>query len=376
MSKLNSARTLKTALSLAVIALIFAAMLAYFPAALAQAYSGFPTFSILSVVKDVSVTIQTNNLPPNQTFTVRMGPIGTKAIGGTVVGTTDSGAGGALKLTYNIPASLKGSAQIAIRMDSPAGYFAYNWFDNVTQGSTTGTVSPTKTPGTATPTKTPGTATPTKTPLGTAYTGIPTFSIVSVVPDTSVTIKTNNFPAGKTFVVRMGAFGTKAIGGIEVAKTESGSGGAFEKTYNIPASLKGSARIAIRMDSTTGGYFAYNWFNNASTAVTTGTPAPTKIPGYSGFPTFSISAVVEDASVTIKAKNVPPNQTFTVRMGAYGTRAVGGTVVGTKESGAGGEFEATYTIPAALKGAEKIAIRMDSPAGYFAFNWFWNNTYP
>jgi hypothetical protein len=328
------------------------------------------------VVKDVSVTIQTNNLPPNQTFTVRMGPIGTKAIGGTVVGTTDSGAGGTLKLTYNIPASLKGSAQIAIRMDSPAGYFAYNWFDNVTFGATTGTVSPTKTPGTATPTKTPAAGTPTKTPVGTTYSGIPTFSIVSVVTDTSVTIKTNNFPANKTFVVRMGAFGTRAIGGIEVGTTESGSGGAFEKTYNIPASLKGSAKIAIRMDSTTGGYFAYNWFYNSSTAVTTGTPGPTKIPGYSGYPTFSISAVVKDTSVTIKAKNVPPNQTFTVRMGAYGTRAVGGTVVGTKESGAGGEFEATYTIPAGLKGAEKIAIRMDSPAGYFAFNWFWNDTYP
>ncbi len=360
-------KTVKMALSLALILILIVAFTAYFPASLAKAYSGYPTFSILSVVKDVSVTIQTNNLPPNQTFTVRMGPIGTKAIGGTVVGTTDSGAGGTLKLTYNIPDSLKGSAQIAIRMDSTSGYYAYNWFDNVTQGAATGTVSPTKTPGTATPTKTPS---------GTVYSGIPTFSIVTVVTDTSVTVKTNNFPANKTFVVRMGAMGTKAIGGIEVGSTESGSGGSFEKTFNIPASLKGSAQIAIRMDSTTGGYYAYNWFYNSTKAAVTGTPGPTKIPGYSGYPTFSISAVVEDNSVTIKAKNVPPNQTFTVRMGAYGTRAVGGTVVGTKDSGAGGEFEATYSIPAALKGSEKIAIRMDSPAGYYAFNWFWNNTYP
>lgn len=380
MEKAMRSKAIQRLLGLAVILLLVMAVALHFPATLVKAYTGFPTFSILGVVKDVSVTIQTNNLPPNQTFTVRMGPIGTKAIGGTVVGTTDSGAGGTLKLTYNIPASLKGSAQIAIRMDSPAGYFAYNWFDNVTFGTTTGTVVPTSTPGaptpTKTPTKTPGTGTPTKTPAVTSYSGIPTFNIVSVVPDTSVTIKTNNFPANKTFVVRMGAFGTKAIGGVEVGTTESGSGGAFEKTFNIPASLKGLARIAIRMDSTTGGYFAYNWFYNSSTAVTTTTPGPTKIPGYSGYPTFSISAVVKDASVTIKAKNVPPNQTFTVRMGAYGTRAVGGTVVGTKDSGAGGEFEATFNIPAGMKGAEKIAIRMDSPAGYFAYNWFWNNTYP
>ncbi len=386
---LDSTKMIKTALSLLAILLILSLLVAHFPAAMVRAYSGYPTFSILSVVKDTSVTIQTNNLPPNQTFTVRMGLIGTKAIGGTVVGTTDSGAGGTLKLTYTIPDALKGKAQIAIRMDSPAGYFAYNWFDNVTQGSATGTVVPTKAPGTTTPTKTPGTTTPTKTAtlIGTAYKGIPTFSIVSVVADTSVTIKTNNFPAGKTFVVRMGAFGTKGIGGVEVGTTESGSGGSFEKTYNIPASLKGAARIAIRMDSTTGGYFSYNWFYNSAQAVTstpaktttagtTTTPVKTPIPGYSGIPTFSIKTVVKDSSVTIIAKNFPPNQTFTVRMGEYGTKAVGGTTVGTKESGAGGSFEATYTIPDGLKGDAKIAIRMDSPAGFFAYNWFYNSTYP
>ncbi len=376
-------KQIKTALSLVAILLILALLVANFPASLVRAYSGYPTFSILAVVKDTSVTVQTNNLPPNQTFTVRMGLIGTKAVGGTIVGTTDSGAGGTLKLTYTIPDALKGKAQIAIRMDSPAGYYAYNWFDNVTQGSATGTVVPTKAPGTTTPTKTPGATTPTKTatPAGTAVKGIPTFSIVSVVEDTSVTIKTNNFPAGKTFVVRMGAFGTKGIGGVEVGTTESGSGGSFEKTYNIPASLKGSARIAIRMDSTTGGYFSYNWFYNSPLTATgtpakTTTPAKTAIPGYSGIPTFSISAVVKDSSVTIKAINFPPSQTFTVRMGKYGTKAIGGTTVGTKESGAGGSFEATYTIPDGLKGLEKIAIRMDSPAGFYAFNWFYNSTYP
>ena len=40
-----------------------------------------------------------------------------------------------------------------------------------------------------------------------AYSGIPTFSIVSVEKNTSVTIKTNNFPAGDTYTVTMGPYG-------------------------------------------------------------------------------------------------------------------------------------------------------------------------
>ena len=51
---------------------------------------------------------------------------------------------------------------------------------------------------------------------------IPTFSIVSVVADTSVTIKTYNFPADQTFTVRMGAYGTLGVGGIIVTTTDSG----------------------------------------------------------------------------------------------------------------------------------------------------------
>lgn len=333
----------------------------------AQAYSGYPTFDIVSVDKDVSVTIQTKNLPPDQTFTVRMGKIGTKAIGGEIVSTFDSGDGGAQKLTFNIPASLKGLALIAIRMDSPSGYYAYNWFTNaaVTPSATTTATT------TATITKTPSaTTTATASP---GYSGIPTFSIVSVVEDSKVTIKTNNFPADQTFTVRMGAYGTKGIGGTVAGTTDSGKGGVFEATYDIPEGLAGSYRIAIRLDSPSG-YFSYNWFYNSdSTGGTVTTPAA---PAYSGIPTFSIQSVVEDTSVTIKTNNFPANQKFTVKMGAYGTKGIDGTVVGTTDSASGGAFEATYTIPAALKGSTRIAIRLESENGYYAYNWFYNTTAP
>jgi hypothetical protein len=314
-----------------------------------------PTFSIVTVVTDTSVTIRTTNFPANQMFTVRMGAYGTQAIGGIVVGTTNSGAGGSFEETYAIPAALAGSYRIAIRMDSPGGYFAYNWFYN----------------STAVVTPVPGTVVP-------PVSGIPTFGIQAVVKDTSVTILTNNFPPNQTFTVRMGAMGTKGIGGIVVGTTDSGTGGAFTATYAIPAALAGSYQIAIRMDSPQG-FFAYNWFYNNTTGVVTPvppivTPGEPTTPPYVGIPTFSIQAVVRDVSVTILTNNFPPNQNFTVRMGPYGTAGIGGTVVATTNSGAGGSFVETYTIPAGLAGSSRIAIRLESPQGFFAYNWFWNNT--
>jgi hypothetical protein len=213
------------------------------------AYSGIPTFGILAVTRNVDVTIRCHNYPAGQIFTARMAAYGTAAVGGIVVGQFDSGSGGDFDITFNIPAELANLGRIAIRTDSSEGFFAYNWFWNNTTSSGEST-GPTSTP-------VPGA---TATPVPPAYTGIPTFSITSVVKDDSVTITTNNFPADQTFTVRMGPYGTAAVGGIEVGTTDSGSGGSFTATYAIPDALKGSMRIAIRMENSS--YFAYNWFWN------------------------------------------------------------------------------------------------------------------
>lgn len=210
-------------------------------------------------------------------------------------------------------------------------------------------------------------------PLATAaapfMVGIPTFSITSVVTDDTVTIKTNNYPAGETFTVMMGAYGTLGIGGIVVDTQESGGGGSFSATYDIPAALHGSTRIAIRLESPSSGYYSFNWFWNNTTGG--GVPAPA---GPIVIPTFSITGVNEDVDVTISTANFPANDTFNVRISAYGTLGVGGILVDTQGSGAGGTFTATYSIPASLAGATRLAIRLESPTtGYYSYNWFWNN---
>ena len=103
-----------------------------------------------------------------------------------------------------------------------------------------------------------------------------------------------------------------------------------------------------------------------------GQPQPAPVPRL--IPTFIIRQVVRDQSVTIQTANFPAGKKFDVLIGAYGTAGVGGAYVTTTDSGGGGSFSATYTIPAALRGARRLAIRLQSASSYFSYNWFWNST--
>lgn len=211
---------------------------------------------------------------------------------------------------------------------------------------------------------------------GTAYSGYPTISIQSVVPDQSVTIVAKNLPAKDSFAVLMNTMGTKGVDGIKVGSFNTGDGSSQTLTYNIPADLVGQSRIAIRIQSTSGsGYYAYNWFSNTKG----GTYPPAKPPVSTGqYPTFSIKAVVKNNSVTIVTSNLPAKDTFSVLMNMMGTQGKNGVKVATLDSGSGGAQTLTYNIPSDLHGLKQIAIRLQSTSGsgYYAYNWFYNTTYP
>jgi len=312
--------------------------------------STYPTFSISEVKTDESVTILTNNMPANKNFNVLMGEIGTKGIDGIIVATLNSDKGGSFLATFPIPEQLKGRAQIAIRLegtDNP--YYAYNWFWNDAKNGTWPEDYP-----------------PAQPP--TCACNIPTFSIKSVVKGEDVTITTYNFPKNVEFTVLMGKMWTRGINGIEVATLNSGEGGSFEATFDIPAELANEERIAIRLEGT-GGYYAYNWFWNN----TASTPPAEPVDGYSGYPYFFITAVEKDTTVSIKAYNLPEDTDFTVLLGKMWTMGINGIEVNTLNSGEGGTLEATFTIPAELAGEQRIAIRLQGEV-YYAYNWFWNNT--
>ena len=201
---------------------------------------------------------------------------------------------------------------------------------------------------------------------------IPTFSIVSVVKNKSVTITTYNFPANDSFDVLEGPMHSQGIGGVKVATVASGAGGSFTATFPIAADFKGAYQIAIRLQSNTGsGFFAYNWFYNNTASGSGGG-------GTTGIPTFSIASVVRNKTVTIVTNNFPKNDKFDVLMGPMHTQGVNGFFVTNVSSGAGGTLTFTFNIPVELKGSYQISIRLQSStgSGYFAYNWFYNNTYP
>jgi hypothetical protein len=333
-------------------------------------YAAIPTIQIISVTTDQEVTVRTYDFPANQTFSVTMGPMGTRGIGGMVVGTINSGAGGTFDATFPIPAALHGSNQISIRLQTSHlyPYYSYNWFFNKTTssgGSGQGGQQP---------------------PPAPAYTGIPTFKIVSVSKNNMVTIETNNYPANQTFQVLMGAYGMRGIGGVAAGSFNSGTGGTQTQQITIPAALHNMDRIAIRTQTAhTNPYYSYNWFWNTDGNVPAPNPNPNPNPNpgqggipSSAIPTIAITKVVKDVEVTFQTTNYPANQTFAVYMGPAGSQGIGGTWVGQFSSGQGGSFSVTVPIPAALHATSQISIRAQTNHlyPYFSYNWFYNTTTP
>ncbi len=333
---------------------------------LAKPQHAIPTFTVVSVVPDERVTIRTSDFPAKKTFTVTMGKIHTMGVGGVIVGTTDSGFGGSFQATYNIPVTLKGQALISIRLQDTAGkYYAYNWFANSSTPRPTSAIS-IATGSVPTLSSTAYALTPGANPLtmtrSSAYIVYPYFGITGVVQDAKVSISAANLPLNKTFNVFMGPYGSYGLGGSQVTTLSTGSSSVFVGSYDIPASLKGFDRIAIRLQSSDNTFYAYNWFFNRTTD---GADVPTNL-------SFSIQSVVVDTSVTILTQNLPAKMEYAVLMGVYGTQGINGTSAGTTISSTSGAYSATFTIPPGLKGQPRIAIRLVGSDGSFAYNWFYN----
>jgi len=114
---------------------------------------------------------------------------------------------------------------------------------------------------------------------------VPTISIIGVTEGEKVALKTNNFPANKDFEARMGLIGTKGVNGILVGTFNSGAGGSMLINLMIPAALESENLIAVRLESTTGSYYAYNWFTNVTFGTHEGSVPVTDVVS---IPTISI----------------------------------------------------------------------------------------
>jgi hypothetical protein len=91
-----------------------------------------PLIHILDVVKNESVTFETEDFPKNEDFTVTMGYMHTKGVDGIVIGTFNTGEDETGIYTFAIPEDLADLYQIAVRAetDHACPYNAYNWFYN------------------------------------------------------------------------------------------------------------------------------------------------------------------------------------------------------------------------------------------------------
>jgi hypothetical protein len=338
-----------------------------------KVFAANPSFTIGEVVSDQTVTILVKDAPKNREFIVRMGEYDTKAINGIESGRFQTGNGGNLQATIDIPAALKGRAQIAIRMDSvTGGWYYYNWFWNKKEGGTWPPPSTTPQP------TTPPAATP--QPTKTATKIVPTITIKSAVESQNVTIVITNFPKNAEMKAFMGEMYTRGKDGIEVGTFTTTDAPGTEVTLNIPAELANDERVAIRVESVRGGWYSYNWFWNKqggrvvtppSTSPVT-TPAPTQVNPQVKYPSITIVSIDSGKTVSIKAENLSTETEFTVLMGKMWTRGVNGVPSAIFNTGTSSTAELTVDIPASLANESLIAIRIQGTNGSYAYNWFKN----
>ena len=211
-----------------------------------------PDTSIVAVVKNESVTIQTTDFPANDTFRVYMGYNGTQGINGYLVSKVTTGDGGSFLAKFYIPNELSGEDVIAIRFESVTNYkvFAFNWFYNDTAtGSSAKTFSP----------DTTDLSGPTYNILPP---GVPAINLVSAVKGQSITVKTSYFPANQRYAVFMQDGDSTAITLYEVAGVETAEGHTLTVTLPIPDELRWEEKIKIIFYNINTGYRWYNLFYN------------------------------------------------------------------------------------------------------------------
>jgi hypothetical protein len=301
--------------------------------------SGLPTMLVKSVITNSSVTVIVGNLPPTQTYTVRLGAYGTQGFGGSVVANFDTRGGGAYVYTFEIPTSLFNAEKIDLRIESN-GTSTYTTFVNKTSDAPV----------------LPGTS------------AIPTLSVVTVVKDVSATVRISGLPTYTDFVVRMGTRGTQGVGGSVVAGFTSGAGASQLYTFAIATKLIGSTSIDMRIDSV-GGSSAWTTFTNASAAATATPPT-----GGSAY--LRVISISSARFLTFTALNLPANTSFVVKMGVSGSRGIGGTITAGFDTKEAGTYTRTVEIPTNLIGVAYADLRIESGTTFAIYTTFHNVVTP
>jgi len=311
-----------------------AILLAFLPQA---AFAAVPTFSFTTIKVGESVAIHAVNFPQNTNFTVRMDVFGNLGIGGTIVGTVNSGTG-TFNATFNIPASLQDKATIAFRLDSASGWYSYNWFTNKTSS--------------------------TSVPPTTTYSG-PYIEVIAVDTNKQITVQAHGFPASQDFKIRVGPYYTFFSDYVVMGTVYSGSGGSFKFNVQLPSVVKDVNLVSVRLDSPEK-VFAYNAFRNVNSGSVSPQPTPVPVTGttckiVSTAPTGSLQ-VHQDFDAAWTVKNTGSSN--------WDVHAVDYKYVsGTKMH----KYNSLYDLSQTVKPGETVKIIVDmlapSQAGTYSVNW-------
>lgn len=296
-----------------------------------------PNISILGVKANESVTVRTQDFPANVNFTVRMDVAGNLGIDGIVVKEINSGKGGSFDATFSIPAELRNVKTIAIRFESAAGYFAYDWFNNRTWGTTS----------------TDGTTIP-------VTGGKPYIRFAGVKSNDSVTVDAFNFPANVNFTVRVGPYYTFFRDYVIVTTINSGAGGSFTFTINLPDVVEDVEMVTVRLDG--GGRYAYNAFKNVDSGSV--------VPVTGGSSTCQLISVTPGSAMPKGADfdavwTIKNNSNRTWDMNSVDYKYVSGTKMHTHGD--------RYDLKQTVKSGETVKVIVDmvapNSAGFYSTNW-------
>ena len=198
--------------------------------------------NILSVNANKSVTVEALNFPAHEDFKVRVGPYYTFARAYRVMDTINSGSGGNFQFTVNLPDNVAADDLVAIRLDSPSGYYVYNAFYNTNKSASS--------------------SSPTATPVATQSPVVSgACQVISVSPanwssfdprfDFDAVWEVKN-TSGKTWDAN--SVDIKYLGGEKFYKKTS--------AYDLPKSVKSGNSIKIVVDMlapSQSGYYSTNW---------------------------------------------------------------------------------------------------------------------
>lgn len=202
-----------------------------------------------------------------------------------------------------------------------------------------------------------------------------TVKVLEVVPGGLVRLEVSGMPSGTEFAVRMGASGSKGVGGWLIAHFNSGGGGTQQYWFEIHVNVRNNSFVDVRVEGD--GYFGFASFDNKKTTTGGGTVvSPTPVPPSTGGPTtppvtgsskLQVVASQKGGWVKVAAIGLKANTTFTVRIGMAGTRAANGLgyVVAHFDTDGAGNAVGTYEVPFALRDQTTLDFRAEATGAVY-----------